>query len=289
MARLKKPEWVLGNRLGSKDANKIRKLLNQYNLHTVCNSARCPNQGECFTRGTATLMILGETCTRNCRFCAVDKSQPILPPDPEEPQHIAELVNILKLKHVVITTVTRDDLIDGGASQFVEVINKIRENANQDVTIETLISDLDGNDEALQLIIKAHPEVLNHNVETIERLYPDVRPMANYKRSLELLQRVKELDSSIITKSGFMVGLGETKDEVKKLLRDMRDYGIEIVTIGQYLQPTKNHLEVQEYVHPDVFKEYQVYGEELGFLFVESSPLVRSSYHAERVQQYIKK
>ncbi len=289
MNKLRKPEWLKANRLGNEQANVIRQYLSKFNLHTVCNSARCPNQGECFNRGTATFMILGEVCTRNCRFCAVDKNNPLLPPDPLEPIHIAELSKELKLKHIVITTVTRDDLPDGGASQFVKVLEEIRRNCPESVTTETLISDLEGNWDALQTIIKARPTVLNHNVETIERLYPEVRPMANYYRSLDLLKKVKEINPDIITKSGLMVGLGESVQEVKELLNDLYKHQVQVVTIGQYLQPSREHIPVKEYIHPDIFEEYRRYGEELGFIFVESGPLVRSSYHAERIQQYITK
>jgi len=289
MNKLRKPEWLRANRLGNEHANKIRQHLSKYNLHTVCNSAMCPNQGECFNRGTATFMILGDVCTRNCRFCAVEKNMPLLPPDPLEPLHIAELSNELKLKHIVITTVTRDDLPDGGASQFVKVLDAIRKKCLKSVTTETLISDLEGNWDALKTIIEAKPTVLNHNVETIERLYPEVRPMADYYRSLELLKRVKEINPEIITKSGLMVGLGESVEEVKKLLRDLYEHQVQVVTIGQYLQPSREHIPVKEYIHPDIFEEYRRYGEELGFIFVESGPLVRSSYHAERIQQYITK
>lgn len=289
MNKLRKPEWLKANRLGNEQANVIRQYLSKFNLHTVCNSARCPNQGECFNRGTATFMILGEVCTRNCRFCAVDKNNPLLPPDPLEPIHIAELSKELKLKHIVITTVTRDDLPDGGASQFVKVLEEIRRNCPESVTTETLISDLEGNWDALQTIIKARPTVLNHNVETIERLYPEVRPMANYHRSLDLLKKVKEINPDIITKSGLMVGLGESVQEVKELLNDLYKHQVQVVTIGQYLQPSREHIPVKEYIHPDIFEEYRRYGEELGFIFVESGPLVRSSYHAERIQQYITK
>lgn len=289
MKNLRKPEWLKANRLGNKRANKLRKYLVDYKLNTVCSSARCPNQGECFERGTATFMILGEVCTRNCKFCAIAKDLTLLPPDVDEPQAIADLSKELGLKHVVITTVTRDDLPDGGASQFVAVINALKDSCGDKITTETLISDLEGNWKALEGIVNANPTVLNHNVETIKRLYSEVRPMADYNRSLELLKKVKELNPNIITKSGFMVGLGETQDEVIELLHDMYKHGIQIVTIGQYLQPTKDHLDVKEYVHPDVFDKYREIGEEIGFLFVESGPLVRSSYHAEKVQNYITK
>ncbi len=287
MNKLRKPEWLKANRLGNEQANTIRKYLAKFNLHTVCNSARCPNQGECFNRGTATFMILGDVCTRNCKFCAIDKTKELVNPDPNEPKAIAELSKELNLKHIVITTVTRDDLPDGGASQFVNAIDEIKAICDNKVTIETLISDLEGNWDALESIVQACPTVLNHNVETIKKLYPEVRPMANYDRSLQLLKKVKELNPDIITKSGFMVGLGETEEEVKHLLNDLYAHGVQIVTIGQYLQPTKDHLPVKEYVHPNVFEKYRIYGEELGFMFVESGPLVRSSYHAERVQNYI--
>lgn len=289
MNKLRKPDWLKANRLGNEQANIVRQYLSKFNLHTVCNSARCPNQGECFNRGTATFMILGEVCTRNCRFCAVDKTNALLPPDPLEAIHIAELSNEMKLKHIVVTTVTRDDLPDGGASQFVEVLDAIHDKCSPNVTTETLISDLEGNWEALKQIIDAKPTVLNHNVETIKRLYPEVRPMADYNRSLQLLKNVKDINPEIITKSGFMVGLGETEDEIKQLLRDLYEHKVQVVTIGQYLQPSRDHIPVKEYVHPDIFENYRKYGEELGFIFVESAPLVRSSYHAERIQQYITK
>ncbi len=289
MNKLRKPDWLKANRLGNEQANIVRQYLSKFNLHTVCNSARCPNQGECFNRGTATFMILGEVCTRNCRFCAVDKTNALLPPDPLEAIHIAELSNEMKLKHIVVTTVTRDDLPDGGASQFVEVLDAIHDKCSPNVTTETLISDLEGNWEALKQIIDAKPTVLNHNVETIKRLYPEVRPMADYNRSLQLLKKVKDINPEIITKSGFMVGLGETEDEIKQLLRDLYEHKVQVVTIGQYLQPSRDHIPVKEYVHPDIFENYRKYGEELGFIFVESAPLVRSSYHAERIQQYITK
>lgn len=289
MNTLRKPEWLKANRLGNEQANIIRQYLSKFNLHTVCNSARCPNQGECFNRGTATFMILGEVCTRNCRFCAVEKKLALLPPDPLEALHIAELSKELKLKHIVVTTVTRDDLPDGGASQFVKVLEAIQDKCPETTTTETLISDLEGNWDALKTIIDAKPTVLNHNVETIEKLYPEVRPMANYHRSLQLLKKVKEINPEIITKSGLMVGLGESVEEVKQLLRDLYEHQVQVVTIGQYLQPSREHIPVKEYVHPDIFEEYRRYGEELGFLFVESGPLVRSSYHAEKIQQYITK
>jgi lipoic acid synthetase len=233
-------------------------------------------------------MILGDVCTRNCRFCAVDKSvNALMPPDPNEPANIAEMTNKLKLKHLVLTTVTRDDLKDGGASQFVKIINSVHENC-YNVSIEVLISDLEGDWDSLKKIVEAKPDIVNHNLETVPRLYPDVRPMADYKRSLELLKQAKQFDKEMITKSGIMVGLGETEDEVIELMKDLREIGCNILTIGQYLSPSEHHHPVVKYVHPDIFKRYKEIGEEIGFIFVESGPLVRSSYHAERVRDFIK-
>jgi len=284
----RKPHWLKANRLGSKKASEINAYLKSLNLHTVCESAKCPNRGECFDRGTATVMILGEVCTRNCKFCAVEKSKgSLLPADQEEPENIAEMTSKLDLKHLVVTTVTRDDLEDGGASQFVKTINCVHAR-NKNVTIEVLISDLEGDWVSLNKIVEAKPDIINHNLETVPRLYPGVRPMANYQRSLELLTKVKEFDPKMITKSGIMVGVGETENEVTDLMKDLRNIDCNILTIGQYLAPSSEHLQVVEYVHPEVFDRYRVIGEELGFLFVESGPLVRSSYHAERAREYIK-
>jgi len=290
MEVIRKPNWLKSKKLGARKAREIINKLRKYNLHTVCESAKCPNQGECFENGTATFMILGETCTRNCTFCAIDKTRKKLdPPDKNEPKAIAELSKELGLKYVVITTVTRDDLPDGGASQFIEVIKQIRSICDPDISIELLISDLNGDLEQVKKIVNASPDVLNHNVETIPRLYHLVRPMADFERSLKVLQTAKKVDSSILTKSGFMVGLGETKDEVLDLLAELRKIDVDIITIGQYIAPSKTHFPVVEYVHPDTFEFYKKEGERMGFKLVESAPLVRSSYHAEKAKKILNK
>lgn len=290
MELLRKPKWLSSKKLGAKNTVEIKRTLRKYKLHTVCENAKCPNQGECFENGTSTFMILGETCTRNCTFCAVDKTKTNLGDiDVNEPKAIAELSKELDLKHVVVTTVTRDDLADGGASQFIEVINQIRGICDPNVTIELLISDLNGNMDLVKQIVKARPDVLNHNVETIPRLYPEVRPMADFERSLEVLRTAKKTDQSVITKSGFMVGLGEEIEEILEILTKLRDAKVDIITIGQYMAPSKDHYPVFEYVHPNTFSYYKKVAKKMGFKLVESAPLVRSSYHAEKVQKIIKK
>jgi len=288
MEVLRKPKWLSSKKLGARNAVEIKRILRKYNLHTVCENAKCPNQGECFENGTATFMILGETCTRNCTFCAVDKtSSNLTAVDSNEPKAIAELSKELGLKHVVVTTVTRDDLPDGGASQFIEVIHKIRKICDPEVSIELLISDLNGDMNQVQKIAIASPDVLNHNIETLPRLYPQVRPMADFQRSLNVLRTAKSSNISIFTKSGFMVGLGEQQDEVLDLLRELRKAEVDIITIGQYIAPSKKHYPVVEYVHPDIFSFYKEQAEKMGFKLVESAPLVRSSYHAERAKDII--
>ncbi len=287
---LRKPEWLKSQKLGARKAREIIKNLRVHNLHTVCENAKCPNQGECFERGTATFMILGETCTRNCNFCAVDKTEgKLVQPDKTEPARIAELAKELKLNHVVITTVTRDDLPDGGASQFIEVINQIKKICGKDVSVEILTSDFNGDLEQVDNVLSAAPDVFNHNIETIPRLYSEVRRMADFQRSLNVLDRANKSSVPVLTKSGFMVGLGESKEEVLSLMQKLREVEVDIVTIGQYMQPSKEHYPVKEYVHPDVFKYYQEEGEKMGFQIVESAPLVRSSYHAEKARKLITK
>ncbi len=282
MERLRKPEWLKADSLGSRKTREITRLLRRLNLNTVCESAKCPNRGECFERGTATLMILGDHCTRNCTFCAVEKATSNLPaPDPMEPERVAETARTLKLRHVVLTMVTRDDLDDGGAEHIAKVIRALRD--NKGMTIEMLVSDLQGNADALRTVVDSNPDILNHNVETIERLYPKVRPMADFYRSLNLLKRVKEISPDMLTKSGFMVGLGETREEVIGLLRTLREHDVDIVTIGQYMMPSPRHYQVREYVSPEVFEHYRTEGEKMGFLMVFSAPLVRSSYMAEKI------
>lgn len=275
-----KPDWLRIRIQGDSKYAEVENILRKLSLNTVCEEANCPNRMECFNRKTATFMILGRTCTRNCTFCNVEKNKP-QPVDKDEPLHIAHAVAELNLHHVVITSVTRDDLPDGGAGHFARVIEEIR-NLDKKVVIEVLIPDFKGSREALAKVINAMPEIINHNIETVPRLYPSVRPMAVYERSLGLLGNVKEENSSIRTKSGIMLGLGEKRDEVIEVLEDLRSTGCDFLTIGQYLAPSKKHHPVVEYIHPDVFEEYKSIGYEMGFKYVASGPLVRSSYMAEK-------
>jgi|UniRef100_A0A7V3YI57 lipoic acid synthetase len=273
------PSWIRRRFPPQEEWERVERLLRSLSLHTVCESARCPNLGECFRRGTATFLILGDTCTRSCRFCAVKKGIP-LPPDPEEPRRVAEAARTLNLRHVVVTSVTRDDLPDGGAEHFAKTIQAIRECLPQ-ATVEVLVPDFQGSAEALEVVLAACPDVLNHNVETVPRLYPLVRPQADYARSLELLRRTKVRYPGILVKSGLMVGLGETQKEVEAVLWDLKEVGCDVVTIGQYLRPTAWHLPVAAYVPPEVFAYYREYALRLGFRGVASGPFVRSSYRAE--------
>lgn len=278
-----KPEWLrvkapLWERVGS-----VKGILRDLELNTVCEEASCPNIGECFNAGTATFLIMGPACTRACPYCDIDFEKKPKALDPTEPTRLAEAVRRLKLNHVVITSVNRDDLPDGGASQFVRCIEAVRQ-VSPNTTIEVLIPDLCGNWDALELILQSRPEVLNHNTETVPRLYRRVRPQGSYDRSLELLRRARELAPRIYTKSGIMVGLGETDAEVQQVMRDLRAVDCDILTIGQYLQPSAKHLGVQEFVTPEQFDAWRQWGEALGFLQVVSSPLTRSSYHAEQVR-----
>ncbi|AEF93290.1 Lipoyl synthase [Desulfotomaculum nigrificans CO-1-SRB] len=279
----RKPEWLRVRLQGAEKSQQVKDMLKRLSLHTVCEEANCPNLIECFGRKTATFMILGSVCTRNCTFCNVTKglTQPV---DPEEPAHVAEAVKELGLKHAVITSVTRDDLPDGGAGHFARVIEKLKEAG---VIVEVLIPDFQGSREALEIVIKAKPHILNHNIETVPRLYPTVRPKASYPRSLELLKNSKELDDSIFTKSGIMVGLGEQEAEVIKVMQDLREVGCDILTIGQYLAPSAKHHPVIEYIHPDIFKKYKDLAYQMGFKYVAADPLVRSSYHAADVSEVI--
>lgn len=275
---MKKPDWLkVKMKLGNTN-NLVENTIEELELNTVCKEANCPNRMECFNSKTATFMILGSVCTRNCRFCNVTHGLPENV-DENEPINVAKAVKKLGLRHVVVTSVTRDDLEDGGAEQFVKVIEEINKLAPE-VTIEVLIPDLKGNRQALLKIINAKPKVINHNVETVPNLYPNVRPGAVYSRSLELLKRVKDEDSSILTKSGIMLGLGEKEEEVLALMKDLRKVDCDILTIGQYLAPSKEHHPIIEYIHPDTFKKYEEIGLSLGFKHVPSSPLTRSSYHA---------
>ena len=274
----RRPEWLKLSPLDPTILGRMNRLMRDLKLHTVCESARCPNRAECFARGTATFMILGDICTRNCTFCAVKHGMP-QPADPEEPQHIVAAVNKLGLRYVVITSVTRDDLPDGGASQFAQTINAIHE-YDSNIPVEVLIPDFKGSTSALQTVMNASPAVLTHNVETMPRLYPEVRPEANYQRSLELLEKARLLNGNFITKSGLMLGLGETRGEVIEVMTDLREAGCDLLTIGQYLQPSLSHHKVVKYIPPEEFQEYQNIGEKIGFTAVISGPLVRSSFHA---------
>lgn len=273
-----KPDWLVKRVPPGFERRRVEELLEGLSLHTVCEQAACPNIGECFCNQTATFMILGERCTRNCTFCQVSKGEPQAV-DPAEPEHVAEAVAQLGLKHVVVTSVTRDDLPDGGALHFARVIRAVRARCPR-TTIEVLIPDFRGSFDALQTVIAAGPTVINHNVETVERLYPQVRPMADYARSLELLKRVKPMSPGIKTKSGLMVGFGEIYDEVLQVMRDLRSADCDFLTVGQYLAPTQNHHPVVEYVLPDTFASYQKDALAMGFRYAASGPYVRSSYHA---------
>lgn len=275
----RRPDWLRVKLPSGKKFKEVADTIQKHSLNTVCSEARCPNMGECWGNGTATFMILGDVCTRSCSFCAVKTGRPPEGLDWEEPKRVADAAKKMGLKHVVITSVNRDEREDGGAPIFAECHRVIREEI-PGVTIESLIPDFRGVWDALQIVIDTPPDVLSHNLETVPRLYREVRPQAKYKRSLELLQRCK--DQGLKTKTGIMVGLGEKRDEVIELMQDCVDHEVDVLTIGQYMQPTKMHHPVMEWVHPDQFREYKEIGEELGIGHVESGPLVRSSYHAER-------
>jgi len=274
--RVKAPQW---QRVGN-----VKEILRDLGLNTVCEEASCPNMGECFQAGTATFLIMGPACTRACPYCDIDFEKKPRPLDPQEPLNLAEAVKRLGLHHVVITSVNRDDLPDGGASQFVACIEAVRRICPQ-TTIEVLIPDLCGNWQALATILAANPQVLNHNIETVPRLYRRVRPQGNYQRSLELLARSRALSPRVYSKSGLMVGLGETDEEVRQVMTDLRQVDCDILTIGQYLQPTAKHLGIENFVSPEQFEQWRHWGGSLGFLQVVSSPLTRSSYHAEEVRR----
>ena len=279
---IRKPDWLKVKFPAGENYARIDRYHRLHGLNSVCRSAACPNQGECWSQGTATFMILGTICSRHCRFCNVASGH-LDPPDPEEPQKVAKAIYELELNHAVITTVTRDDLSDGGASQFVDLIREIRK-LTSDCRIELLISDLQGNWDALGSILAEKPDILGHNVETVPRLYSQVRPEAEYQRSLSLLAEVHRQDSEIITKSGLMLGMGETEEEVLQVMTDLREHNCQLLTLGQYLAPSRHHFPVQRYVPPPEFSDYAEKGLALGFSHVEAGPLVRSSYHAE--EQY---
>ncbi len=274
----RKPDWLKIKVPIGKSYIGVKEIVKRNKLHTICTSGNCPNMDKCWSRGTATLMILGNICTRSCKFCNVPTGKP-LPADLDEPRRVAESVEKLNLRHVVLTSVDRDDLPDGGAAIWANVIRSIKERT-PNVTIEALIPDFQGKKGALQVVIDSKPEVLSHNMETIRRLTPQLRSRAKYDTSLQVIKEISE--SGIISKSGIMVGIGETHDEVFETMDDLRAVGCQVLTIGQYLQPTPEHYEVKEYVHPDIFAMYKMHGLKKGFRHVESSPLVRSSYHAEK-------
>ena len=284
-----KPEWLRVKAPQRQRVGGVKEILRDLDLNTVCEEASCPNIGECFEAGTATFLIMGPACTRACPYCDIDFEKRPQALDPTEPLRLAEAVKRLRLNHVVVTSVNRDDLADGGASQFVRCIEKIRE-VSANTTIEVLIPDLCGNWEGLSTILAVKPEVLNHNTETVPRLYRRIRPQGDYQRSLELLRRTRALMPSTYSKSGIMVGLGETDSEVRQVMKDLRAVDCDILTLGQYLQPSSKHLDVKHFIPPSQFEAWQEFGESLGFLQVVSSPLTRSSYHAEQVrvlmQQY---
>lgn len=272
------PPWFKVELKTGPDYQHLRKTMDHLGLHTICEEARCPNQWECWNAGTATFLILGDICTRRCHYCSVTTGKP-LPVDTAEPARVAEAVRLMNLRHAVITSVNRDELSDGGASVFVETIRQIRQ-TQPGCTIEVLIPDFEGNESALATVAAEKPEILNHNIETVRRLFPSIRPQGKYDRSIELLGRAKRMGST--TKSGLIVGMGETDGEIREVMRDLRSVGCDILTIGQYLQPTKEHLPVARFYHPDEFSAFKEEGMTLGFSHVESGPLVRSSYHAEQ-------
>jgi lipoic acid synthetase len=277
MKMLRKPDWLKIKIENTESFAFVKKIVTENHLHTICSSGKCPNQCECWSRGTATFMIMGDICTRTCRFCATKSGKP-LPLDSSEPEKVAESVSLMKLKHCVITSVDRDDLPDKGAAHWANTVYKIREK-NPNIIIELLIPDYQN--DLLQMVVTANPNIIGHNLETVERLTSAVRSKANYNNSLETLRQIA--NSGILTKTGIMVGLGETELEVKQILLDARNAGVSVVTVGQYLQPSKKNIEVEQYITPEQFEFYKNYAFELGYKHVESAPLVRSSYMSERM------
>jgi lipoic acid synthetase len=275
--RLQRPEWLKAKIPSGREYTRLDGIIRSQNLHTVCEEARCPNMGECWNLGTATFMILGDICTRSCGFCAVKTGRPENGLDWDEPRRVAEAVELMKIRHAVITSVNRDERQDGGAPIFAETVRLIHERV-PNCKIEVLIPDFKGSEEALNIVLFSKPDILNHNLETVPRLYRTVRPQANYQQSLEVLHRAKQ--KGFVTKTGFMLGIGERTEEILEVIKDVRAVACDIVTLGQYLQPTKEHLPVDRYVHPDEFKMLMEAGLTMGFRHIESGPLVRSSYHA---------
>ena len=274
----RKPDWLKIKLPKGTNFTQVKSIVQRYNLHTICTSGKCPNMGECWTAGTATLMILGDICTRSCKFCATKTGRPS-PIDPEEPANVAKSIQLMGLKHAVLTSVDRDDLEDKGAGHWAQTISEIKK-LTPNVTMEVLIPDFDGNTKLIQQVIDASPNIISHNLETVRRLTPQIRSRAKYDVSLKVISTIAQ--SGITAKSGIMVGIGETFDEVIETMDDLLMAGCKVFTIGQYLQPTNSHLQVKEYIHPDIFEKYRLIGLEKGFNNIESAPLVRSSYHAER-------
>ena len=275
----RKPPWLKVKLPGGSNYTRLKNLMRSQGLHTVCEEARCPNIGECWGRGTATFLLMGDTCTRSCGFCHIKTGRPTAL-DEDEPRRVAESVALMKLTHCVLTSVNRDELPEGGAHIFANAIIEIRKRLPQ-CSVEVLIPDFKGNRQALETVMQARPAILNHNTETVPRLYRTVRPQANYQQSLHVLSAAKVIDPQAVTKTGIMVGLGETRDEVLSVMEDLRRHDVDILTIGQYLRPSPLHLPIHRYVHPDEFQEFHDAGMAMGFKWVESGPLVRSSYHAE--------
>ncbi len=276
------PDWIREKKLNLRSLHEVKSLLRQRDLHSVCESLACPNRTECFSRGTATFMILGDVCTRSCGFCNVTTGRPYAPPSEDEPRAVAETARRMGLRHVVVTSVTRDDLRDGGAGQFAATIGELRA-ALPNAAVEVLTPDFRGNAEAVRTVVEAKPDYFNHNVETVPRLYDYVRPGSRFARSIAVLSEARRIDPGVTTKSGLMLGLGERRDEVLDVLERLRAAEVEIVTIGQYLQPKREKLDVVEYIHPTVFDDYRDAGEAMGFKAVFSGPFVRSSYMADLV------
>jgi lipoic acid synthetase len=283
---VQKPKWLRRQLPTGSAYEKVKGMIGEDHLHTVCQEAKCPNMWECFSQKTATFLIMGSRCTRNCRFCSVLPG-PLEPPDPGEPARVADVASRMGIKYVVITSVTRDDLVDGGAFLFAETIAEIRKQMTE-VCVEVLIPDFQGSAEALHTVLQARPDVLNHNIETVPRLYPRVRPQAEYQRSLKLIKRAYEYDPERPTKSGLMLGLGEKQLEIEKTLEDLIAAGCQMLTLGQYLQPSKNHLPVERFVPPEEFEAWRKKAIKIGFAEVASGPFVRSSYHAKELFQEIK-
>ena len=282
---VQKPSWLKRRLPTGPNYEKIRSMIRNDRLHTVCQEAKCPNMWECYSQKTATFLIMGPRCTRNCSFCSVETG-PLLPPDPEEPLRVAKVARRMELKYVVVTSVSRDDLSDGGAGLFAKTIDEIRKMI-PDVCVEVLIPDFQGSFTALQTVLKASPDVLNHNLETVARLYPQVRPQADYRRSLDLIQRSSKSAPGIPTKSGLMLGLGEKHSEINQALQDLKDANCQMLTLGQYLQPSKRHLPVTRFIPPEEFEDWRQIALNMGFSQVASGPFVRSSYHANELYQKV--